>query len=47
MLLPGSIVPVRAAVDREFHTADEELLQRLGAVSEPAGELESVEPWFD
>ncbi len=53
VLMPGAIVPGpngrerRAAVDLEFHEADEELLDRLGAVSGPAGERElSVESWF-
>ncbi len=53
VLLPGRIVPGpnrrdrQAAIDLEFHAADEELLDRLGAVSEPDGERElSVEPWF-
>ena len=52
-LLPGGIVPGPhgrdrvAAIDVEFHEADQELLERLGAVSGPDGERElSVESWF-
>ncbi len=53
VLLPGEIAPGpngrerQAAVDLEFHGADEELLERLGAVAEPQGEQElCVELWF-
>lgn len=53
VLLPGSIVPgpdsreQQAAVDLEFHEAEKGLLDRLGAVSEPAGGLElSAESWL-
>ena len=53
VLLPGEVVPGPhgrdrpATIDLEFHNADEDLLTRLGAVSEPDGERElSVESWF-
>ena len=52
-LLPDGIVPGPdgrdrdAAIDLEFHKAEAELLERLGAVSGPDGERElSVESWF-
>lgn len=52
-LLPGCIVPGpngrdrQAAIDLEFHHADKELLDYLGAVSEPEAERAlSAESWF-
>ena len=53
VLLPGKIAPGakgrerQVAVDLEFHEADEELLEGLGAVAEPQGERELyMEGWF-
>ena len=53
VLLPGGIVPgpdgqePQATVDIEFHADDEKLLDRLGAVAEPAAQQElSAESWF-
>ena len=52
-LLPGSIVPgsdrqdQHAALDREFHEEDVELLERLGITDGPHSDLDvSPEPWF-
>ncbi len=53
VLLPGTIVPggdvrdAKVAVDMEFHYADEDLIERLGAGDAPNNSLDlSSEPWY-